>query len=141
MWKTPWTWKSGSLPEDLLERLWIRFVTGFYEAALAGRPGDVALLAELADLYACAGLYERSLETDQKLVAAEPGNPVFRYNLACSHSVLGQVDRAFEALEKALELGYRAFDEMRKDPDLENLRKDRRWSRLLARFRERRTAR
>ncbi|MGQ9591447.1 MAG: TPR end-of-group domain-containing protein [Planctomycetota bacterium] len=130
-----------SLPEELLESLSTRFLTGLYEAAAAGHPGDMAILAELADLYARQGLYERSLETDEELVAAEPENPVFRYNLACSLSALGRIDRAFEALEKALELGYEAIDEMRSDPDLENLRKDRRWSRLLSRFRERRTAR
>jgi hypothetical protein len=44
------------------------------------------------------------------------------YNLACSYSLIGQFDRAAAALEKALQLGYRDFRWLARDPDLQPLR-------------------
>ena len=59
---------------------------------------------------------------DQQLSRLQPRNPLVFYNLACSHSLNGEVDRAAEALEKALALGYRDFKWLAKDPDLRHLR-------------------
>ena len=47
---------------------------------------------------------------DQQLSRLQPRNPLVFYNLACSHSLNGEVDRAAAALERALALGYRDFD-------------------------------
>jgi hypothetical protein len=44
------------------------------------------------------------------------------YNLACSYSLTDQCDRAADAIEKALSLGYRDFNWLIKDPDLKKLR-------------------
>jgi hypothetical protein len=60
---------------------------------------------------------------DEQLSRLEPANPLVFYNLACSYSLLGEVDRAATALDKALLLGYRDFKWLAKDPDLRTLRK------------------
>ena len=52
----------------------------------------------------------------------EPRSPLVFYNLACSCSLTGQFDRAASALETALQLGYRDFRWLAKDPDLHQLR-------------------
>ncbi len=44
------------------------------------------------------------------------------YNLACSCSLTDEFDRAFRALDQAIELGYRDFKWLAKDPDLKKLR-------------------
>ena len=54
-------------------------------------------------------------------------------NLACSYSNLEDVDAAFEALHRAFDLGYNDYRHLLRDPDLENLRKDRRFKSLLNR--------
>ena len=54
-----------------------------------------------------------------------------RYNLACSYSLLGELDLAFSTLKKAIDLGYDDFGYLRIDPDLENLRKDERFQLIL----------
>ena len=59
---------------------------------------------------------------DQRLARLEPGNPLVFYNLACSYSLTDEFDRAVHALNQALELGYRDFAWLAKDPDLKKLR-------------------
>jgi hypothetical protein len=44
------------------------------------------------------------------------------YNLACSYSLTDQFERAIIALDQAIELGYRDFKWLAKDPDLKKLR-------------------
>ena len=65
-----------------------------------------------------------------------PGEPTFHYNLACSYSLLGELDAAFGALDRAIELGYDEVDHLRRDPDLENLRGDRRYHQILRKLAE-----
>lgn len=77
----------------------------------------------LGDHYAQRGKVDQSLRVDQQLSRLQPSNPLVFYNLACSHSLHGEMDRAAEALKRALDLGYRDFDWLAKDPDLKGLRR------------------
>ncbi len=87
-----------------------------------------------ADNLAAKGLSNRALQADQQLVRLRPDKPIAWYNLACSYAVLGMTDRAFDALERALRLGYRHYHHLRRDPDLKSLRRDPRFARLLRRY-------
>ena len=87
-------------------------------------PRYVEALQILGDHYTQRGSYDRSLSVDKQLSRLEPRNPLVFYNLACSYSLTGNVDRAAEALQQALQLGYRDFKWLAKDPDLRTLRKD-----------------
>ena len=82
----------------------------------------VEALQILGDLYTQRGSYDHSLEVDLQLSRLRPGDPLTFYNLACSHSLNGELDRAATALERALALGYRDFNWLSKDPDLHQLR-------------------
>ena len=94
----------------------------FLEGLIRRDPKWVETLQMLGDYYARRGKPGRSLEVDQKLARLQPRNPLVFYNLACGHSLNGELDRALEALEKALALGYRDFKWLAKDPDLRQLR-------------------
>jgi hypothetical protein len=63
------------------------------------------------------------LKVDERLAQLEPESSLVFYNLACSYSLTDQFDRAVAALDRALELGYRDFAWMARDPDLKKLRK------------------
>jgi len=95
----------------------------FMEGIVRRDPEYVEALQLLGDHYTQRGKYEDGLKVDQQLSQLEPRNPLVFYNLACSYSLSGQVDRAVAALEKALSLGYRDFKWLAKDPDLRSLRK------------------
>jgi tetratricopeptide (TPR) repeat protein len=86
-------------------------------------PEYIEALQLLGDHYTQRGSYDQGLRVDEKLSRLEPHNPLVFYNLACSYSLIGEVDAAAQALEKALTLGYRDFKWLAKDPDLRTLRK------------------
>jgi len=94
----------------------------FLEGLVRRDPECVETLQMLGDHYAQRGKPNHSLKVDQQLARLEPHNPLVFYNLACDHALNGEVDRAVEALEKALALGYRDFTWLAKDPDLLQLR-------------------
>jgi tetratricopeptide (TPR) repeat protein len=94
----------------------------FFEGLVRRDPECVETLQILGDHYALRGKPEQSFKVDQQLARLQPHNPLVFYNLACGHSLSGEVDRAVEALEKALALGYRDFKWLAKDPDLRQLR-------------------
>ena len=94
----------------------------FYENLLKEQPDFVGALIGLGDVYTRKGYYKEGLEVDKKLVHLKPEDPVVRYNLACSLSLLGKSKEALEELKNAILLGYDEFSYILEDPDLENLR-------------------
>lgn len=56
---------------------------------------------------------------------------VFWYNRACGYTHIGEKDRAFAALNKALDSGYNEKKQYLNDPDLVPLQSDARWNLLL----------
>jgi tetratricopeptide (TPR) repeat protein len=94
----------------------------FMEGLVRRDPDYVDALQLLGDHYTQRGRYAEGLKVDERLSRLEPSDPLVFYNLACSCSLTGQFDRAVLALEKALQLGYRDFRWLAKDPDLRNLR-------------------
>ena len=96
---------------------------GFLEGIVRRDAGYVEALQLLGDHYTRRGQFEESLKIDERLSWLEPRNPLTFYNLACRYSLVGRVDRAATALERALSLGYRDFNWLARDPDLRQLRK------------------
>jgi len=94
----------------------------FVEGLVRRDPNYVDALQILGDHYTQRGRINEGLKVDERLARLEPGNPLVFYNLACSYSLAGEIDHAANALERALQLGYRDFDWLAKDPDLKPLR-------------------
>ena len=137
---TKWTWKNVDFPKDDAQRLALEFEAAVIDAGLAPVEWDkaeshhVELLAHLGDVYSRLGRLEKGLEVDQTLVRIRPQEPIFHYNLACSHSRLGNIEPALEALRIAVHLGYDNFEHLRTDEDLDNLKRDGRFHELLKQF-------
>jgi len=102
-----------------------------YEHALAAFPDNIDALKALGNAYTEAKRFMDGLRIDKRLVALLPNDPVVRYNLACSWALLGVKDQAFEALERAIALGYDEFEYLVEDDDLAGLRDDPRFDALL----------
>jgi len=98
-------------------------------------PDYVDALQLLGDHYTQRGLFKEGLKVDERLAQLEPTSSLVFYNLACSYSLTDQFDRAVQALDRALELGYRDFTWLARDPDLKKLRKHPAFEDLKAKIR------
>lgn len=107
------------------------FEISFCENILKNNPNFFEALIVLGEDYTKSGRYEEGLKIDQRLVQLRPDDPMVHYNLACSYSLLKMPNQSLDALKKAIQLGYRAFSFMKKDTDLDFIRKDPRFKELL----------
>lgn len=76
------------------------------------------------------GKYEQAIAAFEKNVAISQ-NPNAMYNAACGYARLNQTDKAFAWLEKSLANGGAFFINFEKDSDLDNLRRDARFAKML----------
>ena len=95
---------------------------GFLEGVVKRDRRNVEALQLLGDDYTQRGRYEEGLKIDRRLARLCPGDSLVQYNLACSFSLTAEYRKAANALRKALHYGYRDFDFLKTDPDLEPLR-------------------
>ncbi len=98
----------------------LSFEIEFFEALIAQDENFVDALIPLGDAYTKAGEFDKGLKIDLKLSRLRPGDALVHYNLACSYSLLGELELSYDALERAIVLGYDDFKYMMKDPDLRN---------------------
>jgi tetratricopeptide (TPR) repeat protein len=119
----------------VLERLGrqsqLDFEVAFFDRILDKKPDYVDVLRVQANNLATKGLHARGLDVDRRLVRLRPEDPLAHYNLACSYALLTMTDAALAALEESLRLGYRDFEHLLRDPDMEQVRSDKRFVGLL----------
>jgi tetratricopeptide (TPR) repeat protein len=107
------------------------FEIRFYESVLR-RNSTYAMVVELlGGLYTRQGRVAEGLKMDRKLVKLQPENATAHYNLACSLALSKQKSAALRELRQAVKLGYRDFDWMQQDPDLEALKQHPEFQALL----------
>ncbi|HUW57957.1 MAG TPA: hypothetical protein VMZ92_15050 [Planctomycetota bacterium] len=117
-------------PEDEYRRM-LDFEIWFYEGVLERCPDYVEVLQTLGNAYTARGYYEKGLWVDRKLAALCPHDAIVFYNLACSYSLIGEIDEAFSALRRSIKLGYHDVQHLNTDPDLRNVRADHRYDQIL----------
>jgi tetratricopeptide (TPR) repeat protein len=110
----------------------VAFEIRFFEGIAHRDPDYIEALQVLGDAYTKTGQWEKGLQIDERLAKLCPQNPLVFYNLACSYSIMNRLDEAFAALKRSLKLGYTDAQWLNKDPDLKNLRSDRRFERIRA---------
>jgi tetratricopeptide (TPR) repeat protein len=125
----------GSVLGFLAHRSQLDFEIEFFGKLLAILPAYAEVLWVQASNLTTKGRLQDGLAVDQQLVATRPADPTAHYNLACRYALLKQADMALRALRRAVELGYRDFQFMEEDRDLESIRKDPRFRQLVREFR------
>ena len=94
----------------------------FLEGVVRRDPEYVDALQLLGDDYTRRGKFKAGLDVDTRLAQLRPDDPLIYYNLACSYSLTSEMDAAAAALNRALDLGYRDFQWLARDPDMRALR-------------------
>ncbi len=90
----------------------------------------VQLQAAIAQLFQ-AGNYADGEKACAQVIALIPHEPNGHYNLACALARQGKKDEAFQSLAKAVELGFNDAKHIEDDADLEKLRGDERFAKLV----------
>ncbi|MCX6951551.1 MAG: hypothetical protein NTV51_05110 [Verrucomicrobia bacterium] len=98
------------------------FEIRFFESVLDRDPSYTEVVEILGGLYTKHGRIADGLKMDRRLVKLQPANATAHYNLACSLALSKRKTDALRSLRNAIELGYRDFDWMQQDPDLEALK-------------------
>jgi len=125
------TFPAGSILGFLAGRSQVDFELDFFTRVLNAAPEFHEVLRAQASNMTAKGRLQDGLTVDKQLVALRPDDATARYNLACRYALLKQPDLALVTLRKAIELGYRDFRYMEEDRDLDSIRKDPRFRKLL----------
>jgi serine/threonine-protein kinase len=101
-----------------------------FEADLAVTPGDANREASLALALGRTGRLDLASRHVERALALAPADAYILYPVAQVRLMAGEVDPALDLLARALEAGYPAED-VRRDPELAQLRSDPRFARML----------
>ncbi|HVY60086.1 MAG TPA: HEAT repeat domain-containing protein, partial [Planctomycetota bacterium] len=112
-------------------------------ALLTQEPGVIAAIAmDQGIRYLQIRRYEKALEEFQRVLALQPDNDIAHYNLACAFALrfardqaAEDKDRAFEHLERSIQLGFDDDDHIAKDSDLDALHDDPRFHAIVEKLR------
>jgi tetratricopeptide (TPR) repeat protein len=77
--------------------------------------------------------YEPSIACFTKAISIEPQIGEY-YNLACAYALNLNIDKAFDTLQLAVEMGFNSKSQIESDPDLTALKNDERWGILLGKM-------
>lgn len=113
----------------------IDFEIKFFEKLIKNYDNFTDALMPLAENYTVRGLYKKGLAVDKKLSQIKPDDPIVWYNLACSLALTGSNMSAIKALKKSIELGYCDYEHMVHDKDLDSIKQDVRFKKILQEIR------
>jgi Flp pilus assembly protein TadD len=99
-------------------------------------PDFVEALQILGDDYTRRGRFEEGLKVDIDLARLRPADALVHYNLGCSLSLTGRYEEAMRAIETSIDLGYRDFHWLMRDPDLKPLRETEFYKRIQDKVRQ-----
>ncbi|MHC5209323.1 MAG: tetratricopeptide repeat protein [Planctomycetota bacterium] len=105
-----------------------------YDTVLAADPSQGVAWFRLGYALHAQGKLERACKVHAKATEFPQYAPVAAYNLGCAHALLGHPDEAFEALGRAVSLGFGSVAQLDGDTDLVSLHADPRWAALRARL-------
>ena len=113
------------------------FELDFFGGILQRHENYVDVLRVMGNLLTLKGRFADGLQMDRRLVQLRPNDPLAHYNLACSYALLKRPEQSLKTLRRAVELGYRDFRYMREDRDLDAIRHDPRFRKLLHEYENR----
>jgi tetratricopeptide (TPR) repeat protein len=102
-----------------------------FSLAIQKDPGYAEAYSNRAAAYMLQRKFNKADEDLRKAKELSPDSPSIRYNYASLHSLRGNVDLALDEIDAALAKGFSDYDALRRDPDLENLRRSPEFRKVL----------
>ncbi len=106
-----------------------------FKKALKDAPDDFRTHYEIGMAYLLTKQFALSVSHLRKCLKQQPENHLVHYNLACSYSLMNDTDGAIRHLALSVENGYSDIAHMEKDEDLDNIRSDPRYKKLVQELR------
>ena len=122
--------KLVPLYSQLLSRLVLCLFLLLMAAASAGAD-DVQQLVRKANAAYQAGKYQACMEHYAAAIDEGAASAEVYYNAACCCALHGDIDPALDYIGKALKNGFRDVDLLKQDSDLESLRSNAQWPKLM----------
>ncbi|MFQ5817585.1 MAG: tetratricopeptide repeat protein [Terriglobia bacterium] len=97
-------------------------------------PDDARALYFGAGALCQLGEKGRSVEWARRAMTVDPDDSSVLYNVACVYSLLGEVEKGIDCLEKSITSGMGQREWIEHDPDLDTLRNHPRFQALLERL-------
>lgn len=102
-----------------------------YTQSLKFRPADWKTLTNRGITYIKLGKYDEAITDLNRALKLEPNDPCTLYNLACFFSLQRNADDALHYLKKAIDKDKKWREEAKTDKDLDNIRDDPRFKKLV----------
>lgn len=135
---TATTTANSQSTTDLAQRAASALQSGDLDAAIRdltqvvqSRPDDGVSWFRLGMAYHQKSAYRRAIRAFTTADSLGTASATARYNIACAHSRLGDVDASLTWLHKAVEAGFRQHSLLNTDGDLAALRSDSRFPDIL----------
>jgi tetratricopeptide (TPR) repeat protein len=93
-----------------------------YQKTLSLQPGNVQALNNLAVVYTIQGEYDKALSGFKTIINLRPDSAGTYYNIACIYARQDRTKESVDWLNMAIERGYKNWDLIKTDKDLENIR-------------------
>jgi tetratricopeptide (TPR) repeat protein len=122
--------KNGQMEEALVDLKW----------AVRLEPKDADLWYELGLTYAMMRNPRDARPILKKALRLDPAHSWAWYDLACLDALERNAEGAFRHLNKSVDCGFRDLEHLLKDGDLESIREDPRWRRVVRRIKRRAAA-
>ncbi|MBA4366423.1 MAG: hypothetical protein C0403_02160 [Desulfobacterium sp.] len=94
-----------------------------YQNSIELQPDFIPALNKIGILYATQNNYKYAIDAFKTIVSIKPEMNSSYYNIACLYSKQNDTEDALDWLTKAIEKGYKNFDRITTDKDLDNIRK------------------
>ena len=100
-------------------------------------PFDFRANYHIAFAYLLLKNYTKAIHHFEIARRISPQDELTLYNLACAYALAGgKTSEAIEALEASVKAGFNDYHHVEKDPDLDSIRADERYLRLIERLKQ-----
>jgi tetratricopeptide (TPR) repeat protein len=94
-----------------------------YQKALEIQPDFTPAINKIGLIYVAQGEYDKAFSSYQRIIELKPDDYVAYYNVACMYAKQNKIEEAVDWLKKAVKHGFRDWEFLKKDKDLENIRR------------------
>lgn len=102
-----------------------------YREVVAADPTDGGALFNLAYSLHVTGKIDEAIPLHERASRFPGARQLSLYNLGCAHALKGHTEESFAALTRAIDAGFSRVDTLKTDTDLDSIRSDARFARLV----------